>query len=65
MNNIKLMRQAVESSLDALEMLAFNQGYEAAIAGIEEVSDAQHNRGNTETAEVLIWLAKELRGENA
>ena len=65
MNNIKLMRQAVESSLDALEMLAFNQGYEAAISGIEEVSNAEHNRGNTTTAETLLWLARELRGENA
>ena len=65
MNNIKLMRQAVESSLDALEMLAFNQGFEAALNGIEEISDAQHYSGNTETADVLMWLSKELRGENA
>lgn len=59
------LRSAIEHSLDALEMCAFNEGFEAAINGIDEVGDAEHNKGNTATAEALRWLAKELRGENA
>ena len=65
MNPTKGIRTALDSTLDALEMLSFNQGFEAALNGIEEVSNAENNRGNTTTAETLLWLARELRGENA
>jgi hypothetical protein len=58
------MRKAISSSLDALEMIAFGNGFEAAIEGIEELSDTKHNEGNTFDAETLRWAAKELRGEN-
>jgi len=59
------MRNAVSHSLDALEMVAFNDGFEAATNGLDELSDIKHNEGDTASAEVLRWAAKELRGENA
>jgi hypothetical protein len=65
MNPTKGIRTAVDSSLDALEMISFNQGFEAAINALDELSDAKHNQGETDVAEVLRWVAKELRGENA
>lgn len=58
------MRKAISSSLDALEMIAFGNGFEAAIEGIEELSDTKHNAGDQVAAETLRWAAKELRGEN-
>jgi soluble cytochrome b562 len=65
MENItKGLRSSVEHTLDALEMLSFNQGFEAAINAIDELSDAAHNNGQTSAAETLRNLAKELRGEN-
>ena len=58
------MRKAIASSLDALEMIAFNNGFEAAIEGLEEMSNKAHNEGALGYAEALRWAAKELRGEN-
>jgi hypothetical protein len=46
-------------------MVAFNQGFEAATNALDELSDMKHNQGETDAAEVLRWVAKELRGENA
>jgi hypothetical protein len=65
MNPTKGIRTSVEHSLDALEMLAFNQGFEAATNALDELSDIKHNFDDLVTAEVLRWAAKELRGENA
>jgi hypothetical protein len=65
MNPTKGIRTAVEHSLDALEMLAFNQGFEAATNALDELSDIKHNFDDLVTAEALRWAAKELRGENA
>lgn len=58
------LRSAIEHSLDTLEMCAFNEGFEAAANGLDEISNQKHNAGDTATAEVLRWAAKELRGEN-
>lgn len=58
------LRSAIEHSLDTLEMCAFNEGFEAAANGLDELSDLKHNEGHTTAAEVLRWAAKELRGEN-
>ena len=58
------MRKAVSHSLDALEMINFGNGFEAAINGIEELSDQKHNANDSVAAETLRWAAKELRGEN-
>lgn len=58
------MRKAVDHALDALEMIAFNNGFEACTNGLDELSDIKHNEGDTTAAEVLRWAAKELRGEN-
>jgi hypothetical protein len=65
MNPTKGIRTALDSTLDALEMVAFNQGFEAATNALDELSDMKHNQGETDAAEVLRWCAKELRGENA
>lgn len=59
------MRNALNKSLDALEMIGFGDGFEAAVEGVEELSNIKHNQGDTVAAEVLRWAAKELRGENA
>lgn len=57
-------RQAVERDLDLLEMSNFNEGFEAAINALDEMSDREHNIGNTVTAEILRKAVKELLGEN-
>lgn len=59
------MRNAIDHSLSALEMVSFNAGFEACIEGIEEISNQLHNDGDNGSAETLRWLAKELRGDNA
>lgn len=59
------IRQSLEHELDKLEMASFNEGFEAAINGLDEISNALHNDGDTERAEVIRWAAKELRGDNA
>ena len=61
----KKMRESVEHSLDALTMIAWNDGYESALNAIDELSNELHNKDDKLAAEVLRWLAKELRGENA
>jgi hypothetical protein len=58
------MRSAINHSLDALEMINFGNGFEAALSGLDELSDLKHNEGQRNTAETLRWAAKELRGEN-
>jgi len=58
------LRTRTEGSLDMLEMSAFNDGFEAAIEAVEQLSDEKFNQDEKEAAEVLRWLAKELRGEN-
>jgi len=61
----KSIRSSVEHSLDMLEMAAFNQGFEAAVNAVEELSNELHNTNDKLGSEILIWVAKELRGENA
>lgn len=61
------MRQEIELSIDRLEMLSWNDGYEAALDAIDELSNKLHNTNNQSdslAAEVLRWLVKELKGEN-
>ena len=60
----KEMRKLLEHAIDALEMIAFNDGFESATCGLDELSDQLHNTGDTMAAEILRWAAKELRGEN-
>lgn len=59
------MRSALQHSLDTLEMVAFSEGFEAAISGLDELSNLKHNNGEEVVGEILRWAAKELRGENA
>ncbi len=63
-NATKEMRKALEHSTDALEMINFNEGFEACLDGIDVLSNVKHNNGETVAAGVLRWAAKELRGEN-
>jgi hypothetical protein len=58
------MRSAISHSLDALEMVNFGDGFEAALDGLDELSNKAHNEGSVDIAETLRWAAKELRGEN-
>jgi soluble cytochrome b562 len=59
------LRHSQEHTLDMIEMANFNDGFEAAIDAIDELSNKLHNEGDTIGAEILRWAAKELRGENA
>jgi len=63
--NTKRLRAAAESTLDALELLSFTEGFEAATNALDELSDIKHNFDQTQVAEILRWAARELRGENA
>lgn len=58
------MRSSISYSLDALEMINFNNGFEAATNALDELSDQKHNNADPLAAEILRWAAKELRGEN-
>jgi soluble cytochrome b562 len=58
------LRESIENVLDVLEMSGFNDGFEAAINAIDELSNIKHNEGDPLAAEILRWTAKELRGEN-
>ena len=59
------LRSAMNHSADALEMLAYNDGFEAAISLLEDYSNSQYNLGDKAAAEALRAAVKELRGENA
>lgn len=59
------IRRSLEHELDKLEMANFNEGFEAAINALDEISNALHNDGDTQGAEIIRWAAKELRGDNA
>jgi len=63
--NTRLLRQAAESTLDALELLSYTEGFEAATNALDELSDIKHNFDEVQVAEILRWAARELRGENA
>jgi len=63
--NTRMLRQAAESTLDALELLSYTEGFEAATNALDELSDIKHNFDEVQLAEILRWAARELRGENA
>ena len=63
--NTRMLRKAAESTLDALELLAYTEGFEAATNALDELSDIKHNFDELQVAEILRWAARELRGENA
>lgn len=59
----KHLREAIDHSLDAVQLLSFTEGFEAATEGLEELSNIKHNFDEPLFAEHLRWAAKELRGE--
>lgn len=59
------LRDAISHSINAVELLSFNDGFEAAANALDELADIKHNQNDHETAGVLRWAASELRGENA
>ena len=58
------IRGGVDRLLDLLEMHNFNQGFEACINAIDELSNQKHNDGDHMAAEVLRWAVREMKGEN-
>jgi soluble cytochrome b562 len=58
------LKNAISSATDALEMYNFNQGFEAAINALDELSNYYYNNGNKTRGEELRWAVKELLGEN-
>jgi hypothetical protein len=63
--NTRLLRKAADSTLDALELLSYTEGFESATNALDELSDIKHNFDEVQVAEILRWAARELRGENA
>jgi hypothetical protein len=59
------LRDAVDHSLNAIQMLSFNDGFESAANALEELANLKHNQGDNQSAEVLQWASLELRGDNA
>lgn len=57
-------RRLAEVAIDRLEMAVFNQGFEAAMNALDELSNKKYNEGDKTAAEVLRWTVKELKGEN-
>jgi len=62
---IKKLRESISNSLSAVEMLGFNDGFEAAADALEQLSNLRHYQGDNQSAEVLQWASLELRGDNA
>ena len=60
----KPFRNQVETELERLAYAAYQLGFEHATEMLDEISNREHNKGNTSTAEILRMAAKELRGEN-
>lgn len=60
----KPLREGIERLLDHLEMHNFNQGFEACLGAIDDISNRWHNEGRTHRADILRDLIKELTGEN-
>ena len=57
-------RQEADAELERLGYAAFQLGFEHATEMLDEISNREHNKGNTYAAEDLRKAAKELRGEN-
>ena len=57
-------RNQVDSELERLAYAAFQLGFEHATDLLDEISNREHNKGNTYAAEDLRKAAKELRGED-
>lgn len=68
MTSIKeIFDQFDKSITNEVERLAFSSyqlGFESAVNMVDEISNQAHNKGQHEKAELLRWLAKELKGEN-
>jgi hypothetical protein len=58
------LKTAISNAIEALELIVWNRGFEAASHLLDELSNELHNQGQTAEAETLRWAAKELRGEN-
>ena len=57
-------RNQVDTELERLAYAAYQLGFEHATEMLDEISNREHNKGNTNTAEDLRKAAKELRGDN-
>lgn len=57
-------RNQVETELERLAYAAYQLGFEHATEMLDEISNREHNKGNTYAAEDLRKAAKELRGDN-
>ena len=68
MTNIKQIFEQFDKSITSeVERLAFSSyqlGYESAVNVVDEWSNHYWNKGEKDKAELLRWLAKELKGEN-
>ena len=64
----KGMEQTIElmsESMATTEMIGWNDGFEAAIEAIDSYSQMWLNANDQQAANILKWVAKELRGLNA
>lgn len=72
MNHLELLFKAsilgfsekAKAEMERLSYAAFQFGYEHATNQLDELSNQAHNQGQTEKAEILRSVAKELRGED-
>lgn len=58
------LREGIDRLIDHVEMLNFNNGFEACLNGLDEISNRLHNEHNHEWAEAIRWAVKEMKGEN-
>jgi hypothetical protein len=58
------LREGIDRLIDHVEMLNFNNGFEAALSAIDDLSNDLHNKHQHEWAEALRWAVKEMKGEN-
>ena len=59
------MRGAVDSAINALEILSFAAGWEAAASVLEEWSQIKKDENDPVAADLFQWGANELRDANA
>ena len=61
--NIKQLKDQIDFGVDALFQAGYDMGWNSVLEEIEHQADAEWNRGNKVTAEIIRKLAAELRDE--
>jgi esterase/lipase superfamily enzyme len=60
---IRNTQRELELTAERLALVSYSRGYDAAVETIEALAATKRSKGDQIAAEVLVWAAKELRGD--